>query len=169
MSTRTTLTLAVAAGFFGGIISQRVVLAPVFAQAPTPAADKDGILHVRGLVVEDQNGRERVRLGAPLPDPVIHGVRQKRSGVISGLLISDANGDERGGYVTADKSGEAFFSLDSEDEQQVLFLANPKGGVNFDLFDQKGNSAQILVFPEGPKLIMKKAKQTVLELPAASK
>jgi hypothetical protein len=55
----------------------------------------DCILHVRGLVVEDPSDHERVRLGAPLPDPMRHGVRIKRQGPISGLLISDANGDER--------------------------------------------------------------------------
>ena len=65
---------------------------------------------MRGLVVEDVNQRERVRLGAPLPDPMIHGVRYKRSGPVSGLIISDAKGNERGGHVTSDQSGEAFFS-----------------------------------------------------------
>src|SRR5579864_1806727 len=65
--------------------------------AAQTAPEKDGILHVRGLVVEDQNGHERLRLGAPLPDPIVHGVRKKRQGAVSGLLISDANGDERGG------------------------------------------------------------------------
>src|SRR5689334_2138950 len=49
--------------------------APVSAQS---VPDKDGIFHVRGLIVEDQSGHERLRLGAPLPDPLIHGVRQKR-------------------------------------------------------------------------------------------
>ncbi|HEY1754288.1 MAG TPA: hypothetical protein VGG72_02750 [Bryobacteraceae bacterium] len=101
---------------------------PVAAES---APDRDGVLHLRSLVVEDQNGHERLRFGAPLPDPRIHGVRHKRSGAVSGLLISDAGGNEPGGYVTADKSGEAFVSLASEDERQVLFLANPKGGVNF--------------------------------------
>lgn len=138
--------------------------APVFAST----TDKDSILHVRGLVVEDGNHRERLRLGAPLPDPMIHGVRYKRQGAISGLIISDAEGNERGGYVTSDQYGEAFLSLDSEDEQQVLFLANPKGGVNFDIFDSKGNEAKLTVFPDGPKLKMKKMKATVVELPAAS-
>ena len=131
--------------------------------------DKDGILHVRGLVVEDGNQHERVRLGAPLPDPMIHGVRYKRQGAISGLIISDAEGNERGGYVTSDQYGEAFLSLDSEDEQQVLFLANPKGGVHLDLFDSKGNSARLAVFPDGPTLTLKKMKATVAELPTASR
>jgi hypothetical protein len=131
--------------------------------------DKEGILHVRGLVVEDGNQHERVRLGAPLPDPMIHGARYKRSGAISGLIISDADGNERGGYVTSDQFGEAFLSLDSEDEQQVLFLANPKGGVNLDIHDSKGNEAQLTVFPDGPKLKMKKMKATVAELPSTSR
>jgi hypothetical protein len=37
---------------------------PVAAQSTAIATDADGILHVRGLVVEDASGHERVRLGA---------------------------------------------------------------------------------------------------------
>lgn len=136
---------------------------PSAVSASTP--DKDGILHVRGLVVEDSSGRERVHLGAPLPDPLFNGVRRHRSGEISGLLITDATGTERGGYVTADKSNEAFLSLDSQTDQQVLFLTNPGGGVNFDLFDQKGNEAAIRVFPDGPRFLMKKNHVNILDLP----
>jgi len=159
MNQKLSLVLALAAGFAGGIISRYVMPAPVRAES------KDGIIRVRGLIVEDENGRERLRLGAPLPDPMIRGVRRKRKGAVSGLLISDANGDERGGYVTGDASGEAFFTLDSQDEQQVLLLANPGGGVNFDLFDSKGNEAEITVFPDGPKFTLTRAKTRVLELP----
>jgi hypothetical protein len=162
MNNKLNLALALVAGTLGGMASRSLMPMPVQAQVQP---DKDGILRVRGLIVEDRNGHERVRLGAPLPDPMIHGVRYKRSGDISGLLISDAAGNERGGYVTGDKSGEAFFSLDSEDEQQVLFLANPKGGVNFDLYDSKGNEVQITVFADGPRLTLTKAKNKVLELP----
>lgn len=131
--------------------------------------DRDGNLHVRGLIVEDQSGRERVRLGAPLPDPMIHGVRYKRQGSISGLNISDADGNERGGIVTSDKYGEAFLALDSENEQQVLFLVNPKGGVNFDLFDGGGNEANLTVFPKGPHFVMKRQREKITELPAQVK
>jgi hypothetical protein len=136
---------------------------PVAAQS---TQEKDGILHVRGLVVEDANGHERLRLGAPLPDPVVHGVRRKRSGIVSGLLILDANGNERGGFVTADASGEAFLGLDSEDEQKVLLLANPKGGVNFILTNNDGNSVQLNAFASGPKLRLRKGDEIVAELPA---
>jgi hypothetical protein len=138
---------------------------PVAAQTPS----EKGVLHVRGLVVEDESGHERLRLGAPLPDPIVRGVRRKRSGAVSGLLISDANGNERGGFVTADASGEAFLGLDSEDEQKVLLLANPKGGVNFILTNNDGNSMQLTAFANGPKLTLRKGNQIITELPVAPK
>jgi hypothetical protein len=163
------------ATIFGLIVVVFGSPAPVAAQS---AADKDGVLHVRGLVVEDSGGHERLRLGAPLPDALIHGVRQKRDGAVSGLVISDPNGNERGAYVTADSSGAAFITLDSEDDQQMMLLTNPKGGANFYLRD-RGNLAQMTVFagetygntqlPDGPRFTMTKGKQTLLELPATPK
>lgn len=162
MNNKLNLTLALIAGLISGTTSRYLTDMPVKGQVQP---DKEGMLRVRGLIVEDENGHERVRLGAPLPDPMIHGVRRKRLAAISGLLISDANGNERGAYVTSDKYGEAFFTLDAEDQQQVLFLANPKGGVHLTLYDSKGNEAEISVFPKGPNLILTKAKQKVLELP----
>jgi hypothetical protein len=88
---------------------------------------------------------------------------------VSGLLISDANGNERGGFVTADASGEAFLGLDSEDEQKVLLLANPKGGVNFVLTNNDGNSVQLTAFANGPKLRLRKGDQILAELPVPAK
>jgi hypothetical protein len=56
MSTRTSLTLAVAAGFLGGIISQRFVPAPVFAQAqPMPPTE----IQAQRFVLVDKNGTAR--------------------------------------------------------------------------------------------------------------
>ena len=149
------------------VLSGLEISEPRSALATT--TDNEGNLHVRGVIVEDQSGHERVRLGAPLPDPIIHGVRYKRKGPISGLSISDSDGNERGGMVTSDQYSEAFIGLDSQNEQQVLFLVNPKGGVNFDLFDGTGNEANLTVFPKGPKFIMRHQKETLAELPVAVK
>ncbi len=132
-------------------------------------SQRDGILHLRGLAIEDQNGHERLQAGAPLPDPMVHGVRRKRSGLVSGLLILNANGNERGGFVTADSSGEAFLGLDSEDEQKVLLLANPKGGVNFILTNNDGNSVQLTAFGDGPSVRLGKKNQIVAKLLASAK
>src|SRR5260370_36867418 len=47
--------------------------------------DKDGVLHVRGLVIDDAGGHERLGLGAQLPDRLIHGVRKRRQAPSLGL------------------------------------------------------------------------------------
>ena len=91
------------------------------------------ILTVRGLVVVDERGVERVRLGAPLPDPIVQGKRVPRQGVVSGILILDADGDERGGYVT-EAHGDAFLTLDAKKAQQTVFIANRDGGANLSIW-----------------------------------
>ena len=101
-----------------------------FAQAQQRT---DQILTVRGLVVVDERGVERVRLGAPLPDPIVGGKRMPRQGVVSGMLIFDAEGDERGGYVT-EAHGDAMLTLDAKGRQQTIFIANRDGGANLSVW-----------------------------------
>ena len=93
----------------------------------------DDILTVRGLIVVDERGVERVRISAPLPDPIVQGKRVPRQGVVSGMLIFDADGDERGGYVTNTR-GDAFLTLDAKQGQQTIFLANRDGGANLSVW-----------------------------------
>src|SRR5215471_20416668 len=49
-------------------------------------------LRVRQIVIVDDKGTERVWIGAPVPDPIIQGQRQKRQGPVSGIILLDANG-----------------------------------------------------------------------------
>ena len=100
--------------------------------AQTPRASGE-VLTVRGLVVVDDKGVERVRIGAPLPDPIVNGRRVQRQGVVSGVLIFDAEGDERGGYVT-EAHGDAMLTLDAKGRQQTLFIANRDGGANLSVW-----------------------------------
>ena len=58
--------------------------------ASVPRADS---LRVRELVVVDANGTPRVRIAAPLPDPIMLGKRSKRGDAVSGLLLYDAEGN----------------------------------------------------------------------------
>jgi hypothetical protein len=60
MSTRTTLILAVAAGFIGGIASQHLALITVFAKEPAPAAKE---VRAEKFVIVDQNGLPRGAFG----------------------------------------------------------------------------------------------------------
>ena len=42
-----------------------VALAVLFVRSGTPA---DGVLRARGLIIEDEAGRERILIGAPVPE-----------------------------------------------------------------------------------------------------
>jgi hypothetical protein len=86
-------------------------------------------LTIKRLAIVDDNGTERVVVAAPLPDPLILGKRVKRDGPVSGILIFDPKGNERGGYVTSD-SGDlaAFITLDSERDQVFTAFANADSG-----------------------------------------
>jgi hypothetical protein len=88
-----------------------------------------GMLTVKRLAVVDDKGTERVVIAAPLPDPTIRGARVKRDGPVSGMLIFDPKGNERGGYVTSDTGDlAAFITLDSEQDQVFTAYANADRG-----------------------------------------
>ena len=124
----------------------------------------DSVLRVRGLVVVDSAGVERVVIGAPVPDPLIYGRRSQRLGTTSGILLFDSDGNERSGYLTSEEVGEVFFTLDAAARQQALFLANASGGANLSMWDMEGNGVQLSAVG-GPSLGMRRRGQSVLSLP----
>jgi hypothetical protein len=87
-----------------------------------------GSLQVTELVVVDPQGVERVRIGGDLPDAVIDGEVRPRGEQASGLLLYDGSGQERGGYVTWEPSGNVGLTLDSRSRQTTLFVAGPESG-----------------------------------------
>jgi hypothetical protein len=121
---------AFASGLVGVVIGVAfATLGSVFAQTPGVS----NVLTVRGLVIVDDKGVQRVRIGAPLPDPIVNGRSVPRQGVVAGILIYDAEGDERGGYVT-EAHGDAMLTLDAKDRQQTIFIANRDGGANLSVW-----------------------------------
>ena len=90
-------------------------------------------LTVKRLAVVDAKGTERVVISAPLPEPMINGRREKRDSPVSGMLIYDPKGNERGGYVTSDGGDlAALLTLDSETikcllPMRMLVQAQPSG------------------------------------------
>jgi hypothetical protein len=123
-------------------LERRVVLLAVCCAASTiclflfaaaggavKADPQPGVLTVKRLAVVDDKGTERVVIAAPLPDPIIQGTRVKRDGPVSGMLIFDPKGNERGGYVTSDTGDlAAFITLDSERDQVFTAYANADHG-----------------------------------------
>ena len=99
----------------------------------------DKIITVRGLVVTDSSGVERIILGSSLPDPQGHGYRFSRGGEVSGIMLYDSEGQERGGYVTANDYGYIFLTLDSKTSQRALFIAEPQGTTTLQVWGKNGN------------------------------
>lgn len=158
------LTLS-AAGLFA--LNVGIVLFTLFFRGPSAAAPgHDQILRVRGISVVDANGTERVRIGAPVPEPLILGKRFPRGGNMSGIILSDEEGNERSGYCTSDGYPNVLFTLDSIGVQQVLFLAEPQGDTAFWIWNG-ANSFKVNVGEEDSSLNLLQGGKIVLGSPPA--
>jgi hypothetical protein len=136
----------------------------IFGKSLSPSTDE--ILRVRGLVIVDKNNTERVWIGAPVPDPLILGKRFPRGSSVSGILLFDAEGNERSGYVTSDGYPNVLFTLDSLAKQHVLFMAEPQGDPSLVLWDHS-NRFNLTVGEEAPQMKMTRGNQTIFEVPPA--
>ena len=103
------------------------------------------VIKTRGLVVVDSLGVERVIIGSPIPDPTMHGYRMYRGdyGSISGIMLYDSEGQERGGYVTDNGYGNVYLTLDSKTQQNALFIADPLGGAAIQVWGKNGNKISL--------------------------
>jgi hypothetical protein len=121
-------------------------------------------LRVRELAVVDERGTERVLIAAPLPDPMIAGKRHKRGGAVSGIIIADASGTERGGYATGDDYANAILTLDGQGFQTVLLLAEPDGSTMFRIWNADKGSVTMGVY-DNPFLNVKQKGKTLFLAP----
>jgi hypothetical protein len=127
-------------------------------------ARREGVeLRVRALTIVDEHGVERVKIAAPLPDPIVLGKRGKRDDSISGILIYDARGNERGGYATDNSVGNAFLTLDSEREQAVTLVAYPGGGAELGVQNEKKDAVALSAVNEGPKVKLVRNGETIAQ------
>lgn len=126
------------------------------------------VLKARGLVIVDEHGKTRVRIGAPLPEPIILGKEQKRDDSISGILLYDALGNERGGYVTDNSVGNAFLTLDSNIGQEATLVAYPQGGAEFGINDDEKNKVVMSALKTGPRFRLLRAGTAVVDLPSSA-
>lgn len=85
-------------------------------------------LQVRQLLVVDDAGTVRARVGGNLPDAVYQGRRVRRGDQAAGVLLYDKEGLERGGYVTFDRSGVVALTLDNRGQQVAIFGADSTPG-----------------------------------------
>ena len=69
---------------------------------------------------------------------MVLGKQHHRDGPVSGVIIADGTGTERGGYVTADGYANAMLTLDAQGKQTVLLLAEPSGDTLLRLWNRNG-------------------------------
>ncbi len=114
--------------------------------APPPQS-----LRVREIVVIDDKGVERVRIGSNLPDPVIRGKRVSRGDPATGVMLYDRTGQERGGYITFERGNQIALTLDNTDVQSALFVAPAEGGAALRLWHGKDELA-LRADEDGPRV-----------------
>jgi hypothetical protein len=114
------------------------------------ARGEDKVLRTRGIIIEDAQGRPRILLGAPVAkvegrkdQEDIYGMivvgengadriivcyplpgAQRQGEAAGGVLLVDARGAERGGYVAAD-NGEVVLTLDGTKDEAIKLGVDP--------------------------------------------
>ena len=75
---------------------------------------------------------------------------------MAGVLIYDAAGDERGGYVTDSEKagGNALLSLDSKDGQVVTLVAYPHRGAELGVQRVRGSAVALRSLEEGSGILV---------------
>ena len=135
----------------GGLLGLAAV--GLIAAAPMAA----GVIRVKGLIIVDDQGRERVLLGAPAPkvagrredvtpslifrgengadrlivgeapSPIIGGKTFPRIAAAWGMTLFNPNGDERGGMAYLD-NGRSVVALDRANAEGVYLTVNEQSG-----------------------------------------
>ncbi|XLZ70049.1 hypothetical protein ABT364_26520 [Massilia sp. SR12] len=105
------------------------VLALAGGVAVAGVAVKDavfGSIKAKEVVVVDDKGTVRARISGDVPEAVMAGGRvAKRGDKAAGMIIYDAEGIERGGYVTTDTESNAMITLDSKHRMAAILVAGP--------------------------------------------
>ena len=146
--TRLTVVMSLAAI----VVIMSAFVRPTHHSDPTTLA-KDSVLVLRALSIVDGRGVERVRIAAPLPDPIMLGRRYERGDPVSGILIFDAEGNERGGYIT-DELRNAALTLDEINRAAVHIGTNDRGEAHFTLSNGRGGYAILGMRPTGTFLAL---------------
>jgi hypothetical protein len=131
----------------------------------TPPRESLPVLHVRELVVSDPEGVARVRIGAPLPEPIMLGKRFRRRGNVSGVLLYDSEGNERGGYVTGDSGRGAALTLDEINRAAIHLGVSDRGEMHLTMSNGQGTWAGFGIHPTGPYLQIGKQGKLLLAVP----
>ncbi|RMD66575.1 MAG: hypothetical protein D6824_00570 [Planctomycetota bacterium] len=132
------------------------------AQGAQPAQEQAGQprnavfdeIVARRIVVVDDAGVERVKIAAPLPDPILLGKRIPRGGSVSGVLLFDAEGNERGGYITSDEARDVALTMDEVGRASLHLGVGARGESHLTFSDGRGRFAAFGLTPKNTYLFL---------------
>ncbi|HKN62086.1 MAG TPA: hypothetical protein VJW93_12975 [Candidatus Acidoferrales bacterium] len=128
-------------------------------------------LKTHALSIVDSSGVVRLTLGAPVPNPVVEGKTKERRSPATGIIFSDAEGNERGGIGMLDDGSMNFCFDDAKTERNCLFFM-PKFGNGIAFNDASGESRAILYLDTNgaPHLLLRDDQgPSLVSLPEAPK
>lgn len=89
-------------------------------------------ISARRIDIIGEDGVIRMTLAAETPAPIIDGIQYRRAFGVSGLILYDENGSERGGFGVADvDGGMAVLALDHPAMDAIGWRVSPDGSVSF--------------------------------------
>jgi hypothetical protein len=104
------------------------------------------VLRVRGIIVVDAQGRERIHLGSPVPDPI----EGRRVQAATGLVINDTLGLERFG-LSLFPNGRVVMGFDAprgtgddRNRERVSIVADERGNGYVRLLDRQTRARAFL-------------------------
>lgn len=118
------------------------------------------------LVIVDNSGKTRLRIGGNLPDALLNGKARPRGQRAAGILLYDETGIERSGYVTLEPSGNVALTLDTRTSQVATFVAGPGGsGTSALQLFSSGSAVELRNDEDGPSIHAVRRKQVVFHEP----
>lgn len=88
-------------------------------------------LVTRRIDLVDEQGVVRVTLAAPLPNPVVDGIEYRRDRPVHGLMLRDAEGNERGGIAFLDQLNWPALILDHGTSEAAGLVVREDGSMVF--------------------------------------
>lgn len=155
------LLVLLIAGVWGVLFQTMFQSSSVEAQSKPEALQANQVspvIKTRGVIIVDEQGRERVILGAPVPDSPAEG--RKRINPAHGMIIIDQNGYERFGVGLMD-NGQMAMGFDAppgkgddRNRERLHFVADPEGGAMIRFLNRKTSVPGWLRLGEDDNLYM---------------
>ena len=108
------------------------------------AAGDEKTLRLRTLEIVDSAGVARMRLGAPVPDPVTNGKSSPRRSPQTGIQLNDAKGNEIGGLGMLD-DGSTILCFDTHTSEAACMYVLPSGERGFSVGDDQGKDRALMI------------------------